>query len=72
QGIEILTGIKAGARNPNSTPEERSDSARAASGRFQENGTFARNAIGTFEDGSIFARADDRLRIMAKTLSDYE
>jgi lon-related putative ATP-dependent protease len=72
QGIEILTGVKAGGRNPNSTPQERSDSARAASGRFQENGTFARNAIGTFEEGSIFARADDRLRLMAKTLSDYE
>lgn len=44
EGIEILTGQKAGSRN--------------GAGRFEENG--------------IFARADERLRQMAKTLSDYE
>jgi ATP-dependent Lon protease len=31
-----------------------------------------RNAHGKFEQGSIFARADERLRDMAKTLSEYE
>lgn len=44
QGIEILTGVKAGSRND----------------------------AGKFELGSIFARADDRLRLMARTLADYE
>ncbi|HKF50897.1 MAG TPA: hypothetical protein VKB26_01175, partial [Candidatus Acidoferrales bacterium] len=44
QGIEILTGVKAGCRD----------------------------GSGKFELGSIFARADDRLRLMARTLSDYE
>ncbi|MGC1106713.1 MAG: ATP-binding protein [Candidatus Acidiferrales bacterium] len=44
QGVEILTGVKAGGRDGG----------------------------GKFELGSIFARADDRLRLMAKTLSDYE
>jgi len=44
EGIEILTGVKAGKRN----------------------------AHGKFEQGSVFARADERLREMAKTLSEYE
>ncbi|HEV2223576.1 MAG TPA: AAA family ATPase [Candidatus Acidoferrales bacterium] len=44
EGIEILTGVKAGKRN----------------------------AQGKFEQGSVFARADERLREMAKTLSEYE
>ena len=44
QGIEILTGVKAGCRDGG----------------------------GKFEIGSIFARADERLRLMARTLSDYE
>ncbi|MGB6876924.1 MAG: Lon-insertion domain-containing protein, partial [Candidatus Acidiferrales bacterium] len=44
QGVEILTGVKAGCRDGG----------------------------GKFELGSIFARADDRLRLMAKTLADYE
>jgi lon-related putative ATP-dependent protease len=44
EGIEILTGVKAGSRDGG----------------------------GKFELGSIFARADDRLRLMARTLSDYE
>ncbi len=44
EGIEILTGVKAGCRDGG----------------------------GKFELGSIFARADDRLRLMARTLSDYE
>ena len=44
EGIEILTGVKAGKQN----------------------------AQGKFEKGSVFARADERLREMAKTLSEYE
>jgi len=44
EGIEILTGVKAGKRN----------------------------AQGKFEQGSVFARADERLREMAKILSEYE
>ncbi|MGH9710677.1 MAG: Lon protease family protein, partial [Candidatus Acidiferrales bacterium] len=44
EGIEILTGVKAGKRN----------------------------AQGKFEEGTVFARADNRLREMAKTLSEYE
>ncbi|MHB8487365.1 MAG: Lon protease family protein [Candidatus Acidiferrales bacterium] len=44
EGIEILTGVKAGKRN----------------------------AQGRFEQSSVFARADERLREMAKTLSEYE
>lgn len=44
QGIEILTGIKAGCRD----------------------------GSGKFELGSVFARADERLRLMARTLADYE
>lgn len=44
EGIEILTGVKAGKQD----------------------------AHGKFESGSVFARADERLREMAKTLSEYE
>jgi ATP-dependent Lon protease len=44
EGIEILTGVKAGKED----------------------------AHGKFENGSVFARADERLREMAKTLSEFE
>src|SRR5487761_1537962 len=44
EGIEILTGVKAGKQD----------------------------AHRKFEKGSVFARADERLREMAKTLSEYE
>jgi len=44
EGIEILTGVKAGKQD----------------------------AHGKFEKDSVFARADERLREMAKTLSEYE
>ena len=31
-----------------------------------------RNANGKFEEGTIFARVDDRLKVMAETLSEFE